>query len=56
VDRRAAGKVRRRRLGPNGNLAVGDFPAQMKQVMENLTSVLKASRTDWDRVVKTTCF
>ena len=36
-----------------GKLAVGDFPAQMKQVMENLTRVLKESGTDWDRVVKT---
>jgi 2-iminobutanoate/2-iminopropanoate deaminase len=38
----------------NGKLAVGDFPAQMKQVMENMTAVLKASGTGWDRVVKTT--
>lgn len=37
----------------NGKLAVGDFPAQMKQVMDNLTAVLKASGTDWSRVVKT---
>jgi reactive intermediate/imine deaminase len=37
----------------NGKLAVGDFPAQMKQVMENLTAILKASGADWDRVVKT---
>ena len=37
----------------NGKLAVGDFPAQMKQVMENITAVLKASGTGWDRVVKT---
>ena len=38
----------------NGKLAAGDFPAQMKQVMENMTAVLKASGTGWDRVVKTT--
>jgi reactive intermediate/imine deaminase len=37
----------------NGKLAVGDFPAQMKQVMENLTDVLKASGAGWERVVKT---
>jgi 2-iminobutanoate/2-iminopropanoate deaminase len=37
----------------NGKLAVGDFPAQMKQVMENITAVLKASGSSWDRVVKT---
>jgi 2-iminobutanoate/2-iminopropanoate deaminase len=37
----------------NGKLAVGDFPAQMKQVMENLNGVLKAAGTDWSRVVKT---
>jgi len=36
-----------------GKLAVGDFPAQMHQVMENLTRVLKESGTDWNRVVKT---
>jgi 2-iminobutanoate/2-iminopropanoate deaminase len=37
----------------SGKLAVGDFPAQMKQVMDNLTGVLKAAGTDWSRVVKT---
>ena len=39
-----------------GKLAVGDFPAQMKQVMENLTRVLKESGTDWSRVVKTNVY
>jgi 2-iminobutanoate/2-iminopropanoate deaminase len=38
----------------DGKLAVGDFPAQMKQVMDNVTATLKASGTGWDRVVKTT--
>ena len=38
----------------NGNLAIGDFSAQMNQVMNNLTGVLKAAGTDWTRVVKTT--
>ncbi len=37
----------------NGQLAVGDFSAQMKQVMDNLTTVLKTTGTDWSRVVKT---
>jgi len=37
----------------SGKLAVGDFPAQMKQVMDNLTGILKAAGTDWNRVVKT---
>lgn len=37
----------------NGKLAVGDFPTQMKQVMDNLAGVLKAAGTDWSRVVKT---
>ena len=37
----------------SGKLAVGDFPAQMKQVMDNMTAILKASGAGWDRVVKT---
>ena len=37
----------------NGKLAVGDFPAQAKQVMENLTRLLKEAGADWSRVVKT---
>jgi 2-iminobutanoate/2-iminopropanoate deaminase len=37
----------------NGKLAVGDFPSQMKQVMDNMTAILKASGAGWDRVVKT---
>ena len=36
-----------------GKLAVGDFPAQMKQVMENITATLKTAGTGWHRVVKT---
>lgn len=35
-----------------GKLAVGDFPAQMKQAMENVTAVLKTAGTGWERVVK----
>lgn len=43
-------------FGQGGMIAVGDFPAQMKQVMENLTGVLKSSGAGWDRVVKTTVY
>lgn len=43
-------------FGQGGEIAVGDFPAQMKQVMENLTRVLKSSGAGWDRVVKTTVY
>ncbi len=35
-----------------GKLAVGDFAAQAKQVMDNITGTLKAAGTGWDRVVK----
>ena len=37
----------------DGKIAVGDFPAQMKQVMENIVATLKSVGTSWDRVVKT---
>jgi reactive intermediate/imine deaminase len=37
----------------SGKLAVGDFSAQMKQVMDNLVGILKAAGTDWSRVAKT---
>ena len=43
-------------FGQGGKIAVGDFPAQMKQVMENLSGILKSSGADWDRVVKTTVY
>ena len=43
-------------FGEAGRIAVGDFPVQMKQVMENLTGVLKSSGAGWDRVVKTTVY
>ena len=36
----------------SGNLAVGDFAAQMLQVMENITRILNASGAGWNRVVK----
>lgn len=35
-----------------GKLAIGDFPAQMKQGMDNVTAVLKSAGTGWERVVK----
>jgi len=40
-------------LDANGKIAVGDFPAQMKQVMENISGILKSAGTGWDHVVKT---
>ena len=43
-------------FGPGGKLAVGDFSSQMKQVMDNLTGVLKSSGASWNRVVKTTVY
>ncbi len=35
-----------------GMLAIGNFTAQMNQVMENITRVLAASGAGWDRVAK----
>jgi reactive intermediate/imine deaminase len=35
-----------------GKLAVGDFTAQAKQVMDNITGTLRTAGTGWDRVVK----
>jgi 2-iminobutanoate/2-iminopropanoate deaminase len=40
----------------DGTLAVDDFPAQMKQVMENITAILQESGTGWDRVARTRVF
>jgi 2-iminobutanoate/2-iminopropanoate deaminase len=39
-----------------GKIAVGDFAAQMKQVMENITATLKDSGAGWDRVAKVNVF
>ncbi|GAC1323742.1 MAG: hypothetical protein NVSMB28_17300 [Collimonas sp.] len=36
-----------------GKLAVGNFAAQMTQVMSNITSILAAAGTNWSHVVKT---
>ena len=41
---------------PQGTIAVGDFPAQMKQVMENIAAILKVSGTGWERVARTKIF
>ena len=43
-------------LDRDGKIAVGDFPAQMKQVMDNLARILIAAGADWSRVVKTNVF
>jgi 2-iminobutanoate/2-iminopropanoate deaminase len=40
----------------DGKLAIGDFSAQMKQVMENIAGTLKVAGTGWDHVVKTNVF
>ena len=36
----------------DGAIAVGSFSAQMRQAMENITRILKAAGTGWDRVAK----
>ena len=35
-----------------GRLAVGDFPAQMRQTMASITGILAAAGAGWDRVAK----
>ncbi|MBE6876126.1 MAG: RidA family protein [Ruminococcus sp.] len=39
-----------------GNIEANDIQGQTEQVMKNLSEVLKASGTDFSKVVKTTCF
>ena len=39
-----------------GNLAVGDFSVQMRQVMENIAAILEGCGTGWNRVVRTKVF
>lgn len=39
-----------------GRLAVGDFPAQMRQVMSSITGILKEAGAGWDRVAKVNVF
>jgi len=40
----------------SGKLAVNDFPAQMKQVMDSTTGTLQAGDVGWNRVVKVNVF
>ena len=39
-----------------GNIEASDIQGQTEQVMKNLGEVLKASGTDFKKVIKTTCF
>lgn len=39
-----------------GMIAEGDITVQARQVMKNVGEVLKAAGTDYEHVVKTTCF
>lgn len=39
-----------------GAIAEGDITVQAKQVMQNVGEILKAAGTDYEQVVKTTCF
>ena len=39
-----------------GEIAQGDITVQAQQVMKNVSEVLKAAGTDFENVVKTTCF
>lgn len=39
-----------------GETAQGDITIQAQQVMKNVSEVLKAAGTDFENVVKTTCF
>ena len=39
-----------------GSIAEGDITVQAKQVMENIGEILKEAGTDYEHVVKTTCF
>ncbi len=40
----------------SGQVEANDITGQTKQVMANLKAVLEAAGTDFDHVVKTTCF
>ena len=40
----------------SGEIAEGDITVQAKQVMLNVGEILKAAGTDYENVVKTTCF
>lgn len=40
----------------NGDIAKGDISVQAKQVMENVGEILREAGTNFENVVKTTCF
>ena len=40
----------------SGEIAEGDITVQAEQVMANVGEILKAANTDFESVVKTTCF
>ena len=37
---------------PDGTIAVGDFPAQLRQVMDNIKALLEAGGSSLDKIVK----
>ena len=39
-----------------GEVALGDIEVQAEQVMRNVGEILKAAGTDFEHVIKTTCF
>lgn len=40
----------------SGEIAQGDITVQAQQVMKNVNEILKEAGTDFEKVVKTTCF
>lgn len=40
----------------SGDLVAGDITAQTEQVMKNLSAVLEAAGSSFDKAIKTTCF
>jgi len=44
-------------IGPNGEtLHVGDFRAQMRRTLANITALLEAEGATWKDIVRTTCY
>ena len=44
-------------IGPNGEtLHVGDFRAQMRRTLANITALLAAEGATWKDIVRTTCY
>lgn len=39
-----------------GQLVEGDIAAQTERVMQNVSAILEASGSSFDRIIKTTCF